>query len=296
MKTEKKSSSFMAFTKLFLTFAMNSAILKMNQISVELTDLSIGYRTKQGKKVVASHIEARIHRGRLTCLLGENGVGKSTLLRTLAAFQPPLSGQIQLEGQPLAQYSDRQLARTIGIVLTEKPDVRQMTARELVEMGRAPYTGFWGRLNDADHQACDEAIGMTGIAHLVHRHIHTLSDGERQKVMIAKALAQQTSIIYLDEPTAFLDYPSKVEMLLLLRRISHEAQKTVFLSTHDLELALQVADTIWLMTREKGLQTGTPRELAANGTLSQFIERHPDIHFDPATLSIGVQSHDAFLA
>ena len=261
----------------------------MSPISVELSNLSIGYATRQGPRVVANHIEGHIHRGRLTCLLGENGVGKSTLLRTLAAFQPPLSGDIVLEGLPLGQYDKRRLARTIGIVLTEKPDVRQMTVRELVEMGRAPYTGFWGRLNDADHQACDEAIEMTGIAHLVHRHIHSLSDGERQKVMIAKALAQQTPIIYLDEPTAFLDYPSKVEMLLLLRRISHEAQKTVFLSTHDLELALQVADTVWLMTRESGLHIGTPHELAASGALGQFIERHPDIRFNPAMLSVSVQ-------
>ena len=262
----------------------------MSQIAVELTDLSIGYNTKQGPKLVAEHIKASIHRGRLTCLLGENGVGKSTLLRTLAAFQPPLAGEIVLEGLPLAQYDKRQLARTIGIVLTEKPDVQQMTARELVEMGRAPYTGFWGRLNQADRQASQEAIAMTGIEHLAQRHVSTLSDGERQKVMIAKALAQQTPVIYLDEPTAFLDYPSKVEMLLLLRRISHEAQKTVFLSTHDLELALQMADTLWLMTRRQGLQIGTPHELAANGALSQFIERHPDIRFNPATLSVSVQS------
>lgn len=261
----------------------------MNQITVELADLSIGYQTKQGVKAIFSHIKAPIYRGRLTCLLGENGIGKSTLLRTLAAFQPPLAGEIVLEGLPLGQYDKRQLARTIGIVLTEKPDIQQMTVRDLVAMGRAPYTGFWGKLSNADHQACEEAINLTGIAHLSQRHVNTLSDGERQKVMIAKALAQQTPIIYLDEPTAFLDYPSKVDTLLLLRRISREAQKTVFLSTHDLELALQMADTIWLMTHNNGLQIGTPHELAANGALSQFIECHQDIHFDPVTLSVSVR-------
>ncbi len=267
--------------------------------SVELSNLSIGYKTKHGLKPIAEGLTATLQKGCLTCLLGENGVGKSTLLRTLAAFQPSLSGTVLLEGRPLTDYTDRELARTIGIVLTEKPDVQQMTTRELVEMGRAPYTGFWGGLDEADRAACNEAILMTGISHLADRHVNTLSDGERQKVMIAKALAQQTPIIYLDEPTAFLDYPSKVEMLLLLRRISRQAQKTVFLSTHDLELALQVADTIWLMSRDNGQEAGTPRkpleigtphELAANGALRRFIERSQDITFDATTLTIRVKT------
>ena len=274
---------------------------KMNSnISVTLNDLSIGYRNKQGTRVVAEHLTANIHQGCLTCLLGENGVGKSTLLKTLSAFQPPLGGSICIQGRELGQYTERELARTIGIVLTEKPDVQQMTAMELVEMGRAPYTGFWGRLNDDDRRACEEAMALIGIGHLKNRMIETLSDGERQKVMIAKTLAQQTPIIYLDEPTAFLDYPSKVDMLLLLSRISREAQKTVFLSTHDLELALQVADEIWLMTRphtgiteitERGakLLIGTPHELAQSGALSQFVERGKGIEFNKATLSVRVK-------
>ena len=256
--------------------------------SVVLNDLSIGYRYKQGTRVVAEHVTASIQRGCLTCLLGENGVGKSTLLKTLSAFLPKLSGSILIEGRDLEQYNERERARTIGIVLTEKPDVQQMTVMELVEMGRVPYTGFWGRLHEDDKKACEEAINLIDITHLKDRMVQTLSDGERQKVMIAKALAQQTPIIYLDEPTAFLDYPSKVDMLLLLSRISKEAQKTVFLSTHDLELALQVADTVWLMTRTDGIQIGTPHELAKNGILSQFIERSKEISFDKNTLSVRV--------
>jgi iron complex transport system ATP-binding protein len=273
----------------------------MNNNSVELNDLSIGYRSKQSVRVVAEGLTAQLQRGQLTCLLGENGIGKSTLLRTLAAFQPKLSGSIMIGGRELESYSERELARTIGIVLTEKPDVQQMTVMELVEMGRAPYTGFWGRLNEADRKACHEAIALIGIEPLKDRMVQTLSDGERQKVMIAKALAQQTPVIFLDEPTAFLDYPSKVDMLLLLRRISREAQKTIFLSTHDLELALQVADTIWLMTKSgkreeesgkrKELQIGTPHELAQSGALSQFIERGGDVAFDRETLSVRVLTH-----
>ena len=278
-----------------------------NKVSVELKDLSIGYRTKQGVRVVAQGLTAQLQRGQLTCLLGENGVGKSTLLRTLAAFQPKLEGSVSIEGRELDDYSERKLARTIGIVLTEKPDVQQMTVMELVEMGRAPYTGFWGRLNEDDRKVCNEAIALIGIEPLKDRMIQTLSDGERQKVMIAKALAQQTPVIFLDEPTAFLDYPSKVDMLLLLSRISREVQKTIFLSTHDLELALQVADTIWLMSKsgkwkeksgkrkeeiaERGatLQIGTPYELAQNGALSQFIERGNGIEFNKDTLSVRVK-------
>ena len=260
----------------------------MSDASVVLKNLSIGYRTKKGIRVVASDVSASLQRGCLTCLLGENGVGKSTLLRTLSAFQPKLSGDILLEGRRLEDYSEHELARLIGIVLTEKPDVQQMTVMELVEMGRTPYTGFWGRLSDADRKACSDAIRLIGIDHLKDRLVQTLSDGERQKVRIAKALAQETPIIYLDEPTAFLDYPSKVEMLLLMRRISREARKTIFLSTHDLELALQVADTVWLMSRTDGLKIGTPHELAAQGVLRQFIERGGDVTFDAETLSVRV--------
>ena len=270
-----------------------------NNISIELKNLSIGYHTKQGKKVVASDITATLERGRLTCLLGENGIGKSTLLKTLSAFQPKMSGTIIVEGRELEQYSEKELARTIGIVLTEKPDVQQMTVRELVEMGRSPYTGFWGTLNDDDQKACEDAMTLVNIDHLKNRMVQTLSDGERQKVMIAKALAQQTPIIYLDEPTAFLDYPSKVDMLLLLSRISREAQKTIFLSTHDLELALQIADTAWLMGRKHegkptgtmaALEIGTPHELAKSGALSQFIERSKEISFDKETLSVRIEN------
>jgi len=260
--------------------------------TVVLDDLSIGYRTRQGVKTVAQHLTADIRSGELTCLLGQNGVGKSTLLRTLAGFQPKTEGSITICGRELSDYSDRQLARTIGVVLTERPDVQQMTVSELVALGRSPYTGFWGTLSDEDREVTRQAIQQVDIDALADRQVSTLSDGERQKVMIAKALAQQTPIICLDEPTAFLDYQSKVEILLMLRRICREAQKTVFLSTHDLELALQVADMLWLMDRERGLTTGTPRQLAQSGVLGQFIERGTGVSFDADTLSIKVKSEE----
>ena len=255
--------------------------------TILLRELSIGYSTKTGQHVVASALTAALRKGELTCLLGPNGIGKSTLLRTLSAFQPKLGGSVSINGREIADYSDKELSRLIGVVLTEKPDVQQMTVRELVELGRSPYTGFWGTLDDDDRQVVSHSLRLVGIERLAPRLVHTLSDGERQKVMIAKALAQQTPVIYLDEPTAFLDFPSKVEMMQLLARLAREEQKTIFLSTHDVELALQLADQLWLM-QPGGLSVGTPSELAQRGVLSAFIER-PGISFNKDTLTIRVQ-------
>lgn len=255
--------------------------MKKAKETIRLDHLTIGYRTNGNDAAVATDICATIREGELTCLLGANGVGKSTLLRTMAAFQPRLSGHIYVAETELDDYSDSRLARTIGVVLTDKPDVHNMTVRQMVAMGRSPYTGFWGRCSAADMEIVDEAIALTGITAIAGRMVGTLSDGERQKVMIAKALAQQTPVIILDEPTAFLDYPSKIETMQLLHRISHEMGKTIFLSTHDVELALQIADTVWLMSRS-GVTTGTPEDLALNGLLPAFFE-NSSITFDAMT-------------
>ena len=256
----------------------------------ELKDLSTGYRTKRGDRIVTHSITATLQAGELTCLLGPNGAGKSTLLRTLAAFQPPLGGSMLLDGQPLESYSSRQIAMRIGVVLTERPSVRGMRVREMVAMGRSPYTGFWGKLAADDERAVDEAIQQVGIQDLERRMVHTLSDGERQKVMIAKALSQQTPLIFLDEPTAFLDFPSKVEVMLLLRRLAATMQKTIFLSTHDLELALQIADRLWLLDRDaSSVIVGTPASLAASGHLPRFFAG-PGITFDASELRFKVKA------
>ena len=241
--------------------------------TIRISGLSIGYSGKHGVKVVAEGISDSIRSGELTCLLGENGAGKSTLLRTLSGFLPPLSGEISILGKPLQAYRERELATVIGVVLTEKSNLQNMTVAELVGMGRSPYTGFWGRLSEEDRQKVEEALELVGIAWLRDRMVQTLSDGERQKVMIAKALAQETPIIFLDEPTAFLDYPSKVEILHLLHRLSCEMGKTIFLSTHDLELALRVADRVWLMAKGNPLRTGLPANLIVDKETGRF-------HFD----------------
>ena len=251
----------------------------MKQPTIQIESLSTGYRNKKNITVVAHDINATIQGGELTCLLGPNGAGKSTLLRTLSAFLPPVKGDITIMGRNLRDYTDKELSKTIGVVLTEKTDLRNMTVYDLIGLGRSPYTGFWGTLHEDDRRIVADAIEMVGIGPLKDRMIQTLSDGERQKVMIAKALAQQTPVIFLDEPTAFLDFPSKVEIMQLLHVLSRSTGKTIFLSTHDLELALQIADTVWLMDRDKGVVIGTPDKLAKDGSLNSFFAQR-DIKFD----------------
>lgn len=246
--------------------------------TVVINGLTIGY----GKKVVANNINASIQKGELTCLLGANGVGKSTLLKTLSGFLGKLDGNISIMGKEMDTYSPKELSTTLGVVLTDKCEVRNMSVREIVGMGRSPYTSFWGALSKEDYKIVDQAIEMIGITHLSGRMVHTLSDGERQKAMIAKSLAQQTPIIILDEPTAFLDFPSKVEIMQLLHKLTRQAGRTVFLSTHDMELALQIADKVWIMDKKCGFAIGTPEDLAINGALSEFFTRK-GIAFDADT-------------
>ena len=257
-----------------------------NKQTVRLENLSIGYRGKSSVKEVACGINASLFAGELTCLIGPNGVGKSTLMRTLCAFQEKLGGNIVIEGKELEAYPDKELSKKIGVVLTHRPQIQNMNVKELVALGRSPYTGFWGKLEKEDRKIVSDAISLIGIDNLRSRMIQNLSDGERQKVMIAKAIAQQTPIICLDEPTAFLDFPSKIETMQLLKKLAKENGKTIFLSTHDLELTLQIADRIWLM--QKGnITIGTPEEVAQSGALSEFIERE-GITFDKSQMRVKI--------
>lgn len=202
--------------------------------------LTVGYR---GHRVVED-ISLSLPCGRLVCLLGPNGAGKSTLLRTLCGFQPPIAGTVTISGSDITTMSTAEVARLVSVVLTDRPLTPSLTAAEMVGMGRAPYTGFWGRLSDDDRRLVSEAMQTVGIAPLATRRMGRLSDGERQKVMIAKALAQHTPVIVLDEPTAFLDYPSKVAVMKTLARLAHDEGKTILMSTHDLELAAQLGDEL----------------------------------------------------
>lgn len=213
---------------------------------VVLSHLSIGY----GHKVVAEELSATFAEGTLTCLLGRNGVGKSTLLKTICGYLKPVKNGVFIGADDVTTLTKSALARRVSIVLTQRPDVRGITVSEMVAMGRQPYTNRFGTLTAEDRKIVDKALEDVGLQPLRDRHVDTLSDGEMQKAMIAKALAQQTPVILLDEPTAFLDYPSKVEVLTLLRRLAHEQRKTVILSTHEVDLAERLGDTLLYMTNK----------------------------------------------
>lgn len=215
-----------------------------------LKDLVIGYDTRAGQRRVTAPLSVKFPEGRLICLVGRNGVGKSTLLRSLSGLQPPLSGDVLLGGSSIASYSHKALARLVSVVTTRDVPVPSMTSWEVVALGRSPYTQFWGQLSPADKEIVDRSIDITGISPLVSRRVGSLSDGERQKVMIAKAIAQETPVILLDEPTAFLDYPSKVSTLTLLSRLAREMGRTILVSTHDVEHALRLSDEVLLLQKE----------------------------------------------
>ena len=215
-----------------------------------LKDFVIGYNTRAGQRRVTAPLSVKLPEGRLICLVGRNGVGKSTLLRSLSGLQPPLSGDVLLGGSSIASYSHKALARLVSVVTTRDVPVPSMTSWEVVALGRSPYTQFWGQLSPADKEIVDRSIDITGISPLASRRVGSLSDGERQKVMIAKAIAQETPVILLDEPTAFLDYPSKVSTLSLLSRLAREMGRTILVSTHDVEHALRLSDEVLLLQKE----------------------------------------------
>lgn len=223
-------------------------------------DLSIGYRDNGNP--VRRHISVSLDRGSLTCLVGRNGAGKSTLLRTICGFLAPKAGEVILKGRPLADYSQKELSRTLGVVLTEIiSEIQYLSVRQTVEMGRYPYCDCFARLDEKDHEYVRQAMETAGIADLADRSMARISDGQRQKVMIAKALAQDTDLIVLDEPLSFLDMAARVEIMTVLRRLAHENGKALVLSTHDIDLAFAFADAMWVMdTAENVFQAKAPWE------------------------------------
>jgi iron complex transport system ATP-binding protein len=253
---------------------------------IETRNLSIGYA--KGVALNTS-INLQLFAGELTALLGPNGAGKSTLLRTLCGFQPATKGTILLSNRLLSNYSRRELSRTIGVVLTERTNAGGITVKEMVSLGRQPYTGFLGRLSGEDTRMVEESIEAAGIMNKSDYYVSELSDGERQKAMIAKALAQQCPVIILDEPTAFLDITSKIETMLLLKKLVSEQKKTILLSTHDLEIALQMSDKLLLMKQRQPVIFGTPETLISDGTVSAFFSSEK-IQFDAETGKFGIIS------
>lgn len=261
----------------------------MTESAVKLENLTIGYSSKQRNTTIASGINETVEQGSLVCICGPNGGGKSTLLKTLCRFLKPLEGEVYVYGQPLRKMTPLELSRNIGVVLTQRQRFNALTGRELVAIGRAPYTGFFGRLSKTDDKAIDEAIRATGAERFSHSPVEQLSDGERQKLLIAKALAQNTPVIVLDEPTAFLDYPSKVEIMELLKDLCRNSGKTVFISTHDLDIAFAVTDILWLINKDRGIITGTVSQLGDNGDIERFFHS-PSLTFDAAQRRFKIKS------
>ena len=249
------------------------------KVVIEGKDLSIGYRTGKQEKIVHRQLNFELHAGELTCLLGANGAGKSTLLRTLSASQPALDGELRILDKPVKAYSEKERSRTIGVVLTDKTFAGGLSVYELVALGRQPHTGFFGRLTKEDKRIVQEAMENVGIAHKAQSYTAELSDGERQKVMIAKALVQECPLILLDEPTAFLDVVSRIEIMHLLHRLAAEQHKAILLSTHDIEQALVLADKLWLLTKGEGLQCGVTEDLILSHRMDSLFP-HQDIRFD----------------
>lgn len=229
---------------------------------LETKNLDIGYCSKTGINAVCKNINISLKKGKLVCLLGKNGAGKSTLLRTLSKTQYALGGDISLEGKPLIQIDNSELAKKMSLVLTEKIPESQLTVYELIALGRQPYTNWLGHLTSKDLKMINSAIDLTGIQEIIHKKNHELSDGQLQKVMIARALAQDTPIIILDEPTAHLDLHHKIDVFKLLQNLVKKTNKTIILSTHEVNLSLNIADELWLMLPDEFL----------SGTIEKHLE------------------------
>ncbi len=267
----------------------------MSHTILQTHKLSIGYKhPRRPPQVVAADISVSLQGGELVCLLGPNGGGKSTLMRTLAGLQAPLAGAVKLAGKDIHHLRPRELARCLSIVLTDRIDVGMLSAYTLVALGRHPYTDWTGQLSQQDEAVVRWAIEAVGAADLAVRQVGELSDGERQKIMIARALAQESGLILLDEPTAFLDLPHRVDIMGILRKLAREAGRAVLLSTHDLDLALRSADKIWLLPLGDPLQVGAPEDLVLSGAFEATF-RSGGVVFDPHTGSFRLNQQQSGL-
>ncbi len=235
-------------------------------------NLSIGYSKKGRTDIIQSGLDLQLRAGELVCLIGPNGSGKSTLLRTLTGLQKPLLGSTFMDGKDIIKIKQHEKALKIALVLTERVDIENATVFNLVSLGRHPHSNWWGNVTGEEDSIIREAINMVHLDHKMHQNINELSDGERQRAMIAKALAQDTPIIMLDEPTAHLDLPNRVEIMLLLHKLAHKTGKAILLSTHELDLALQAADRIWLMSADNGVECGVPEDLVFNGSFNRAFQ------------------------
>jgi iron complex transport system ATP-binding protein len=245
---------------------------------LQTQNLSIGYSSKAQKKVIASDVSIQLEQGKLIGLVGANGIGKSTLLRTLTGIQKSLSGTVLLNEKPIESFESLALAQQISVVLTEKLPPSNLTVYELIALGRQPYTNWLGKLTEEDKIQIENAISLTEIGLLIHQKYNEISDGQLQKVLVARALAQDTPLIVLDEPATHLDLLHKVSLFKLLKKLTVETQKCILFSTHDIDLAIQLSDEMIVMTKEKVLQN-LPCNLILDGTFSNLFSSE-NILFD----------------
>ncbi len=243
-----------------------------SNIFLEAKALAIGYGSGKSEKRVASELDIVLHGGEMVCLLGPNGAGKSTLLRTLSGVQKPLAGEVLVKGDVLANFSRSQLAKVISLVLTDKVQAGNLTAFDVVALGRYPHTGWQDKLESQDLAQINWAFEATGSEVLRYEKINEMSDGQQQKIMIARALAQDGDIIILDEPTAHLDIGNRTEIMQLLKTLAEVTGKAILVATHELDLALQTADQLWLMRPHQRMATGLPEDLALQGELSASFD------------------------
>ncbi|ALM07363.1 ABC transporter ATP-binding protein [Sediminicola sp. YIK13] len=239
-------------------------------IAISTKDLTIGYLNKKERISIAKDVNFSLEQGELAAIVGINGIGKSTLLRTIGRVQPKLSGEILLDGKELESYDPLALASKISVVLTEPIASKNLTVLELISLGRQPYTNWIGTLTSLDKEKIVRAINMVQIEDLQHKKCYELSDGQLQKVMIARALAQDTNIMLLDEPTSHLDLYHKVHILKLLREIAHETKKTILFTTHEIEIAIQLCDKMLIMQKERS-SFGEPCELITNKSFENLF-------------------------
>lgn len=255
-------------------------------------DLSIGYRSGKSGKLIGSNMVLQLAEGKLTALLGSNGAGKSTLIRTLAGLQPPLSGTVFIDSKELLSWKAADLAKQMALVLQEPIRNNNLNVAEFISLGRTPHTTWLGTLSDADCRIVVDSMAKVGISELADRKITELSDGEWQKASLARALAQDTPVILLDEPTAHLDLLSKIDLIEMLRRIAPTDEKSILFSTHDLDLALQMADEIWLLDGKGAIFTGIPEDLVLQGRISELYSKGSDRGFNLSTGTIEVPARN----
>jgi len=240
---------------------------------VDISGLSTGYHLKRGGvKILHRNLNVSLSQGELICILGPNGAGKSTLLKTMAGFIRPLEGEILIGSSALKEMTVRALSRLVSVVLTEKIDDIYLTAYEIVMTGRYPYGSFTGHLTDKDKQMIDRAFRQVGTGHLANRSFYSLSDGEKQRVMIARAIVQATPFIFLDEPVAYIDAPGKIGIMQLLKDLSSNHGKGILIATHDIDSALHYADQLWLLGTEGEWKTGMPNDLVKDCSINSFFD------------------------